>query len=163
MGPISPAAAVRARILVAMESPVGSDTPVARSSEDGDRLNALYAEAKSAIGYASNQLRAITELYRETHRIELRAWHRDRDELARMDRSAARPEDEATPAQAAADADPSAAPAAAAEAAAAGSVRQELRRSVDLAGSDLGDQQRDLSRLELVIAQPRERVALPGT
>jgi two-component system, NarL family, sensor histidine kinase DegS len=110
----------------------------------------LYAEAKGAIGYATNQLRAITELYRETHRLELRAWHRDRDELARMDRDAVRLDDEAVPAEAASGEDRSAIPEAAAEAAAAGAVRHELRRAVDMTGSHLADQQRDLSRLELV-------------
>ncbi len=134
-----------------MESPIGPDVPVARPNEDGDRLNALYAEAKSALGYATNQLRAVTDRYRETHRLELRAWHHDRDELTRMDATVASSGGFAGSGGSSASAASADGPEAVAEAeAAAEAVRQELRLAVDTTGSSLADQQRDLSRLELV-------------
>jgi two-component system sensor histidine kinase DegS len=128
-----------------MEGPAGSDPPVARPESDDDRLDALYAEAKGALGYAANQLRGLTDQYRETHRVELRRWHRDRTTLERMDRQVA-PDDGRPVAVAGAEDDR----AAAAETAAATDVRQDLRRSVDIAGADLGEHQRDLARLDLV-------------
>jgi signal transduction histidine kinase len=128
-----------------MEGPAGSDPPVARPESDDDRLDALYAEAKGALGYAANQLRGLTDQYRETHRVELRRWHRDRTTLERMDRQVA-PDDGRPVAVAGAEDDR----AAAAETAAATAVRQDLRRSVDIAGADLGEHQRDLARLDLV-------------
>jgi signal transduction histidine kinase len=128
-----------------MEGPAGSDPPVARPEADDDRLDALYAEAKGALGYAANQLRGLTDQYRETHRVELRRWHRDRTTLERMDRQVA-PDDGRPVAVAGAEDDR----AAAAETAAATAVRQDLRRSVDIAGADLGEHQRDLARLDLV-------------
>ncbi|MCU0506517.1 MAG: histidine kinase, partial [Chloroflexi bacterium] len=144
-----------------MEGPAGSDPIAARPDPDGERLGTLYAEAKDAIGYAANQLRALTDLYREAHRADLRRWHRDRGSLERMDREEApagmaRADGDGTAtASSAADA---AGPgpgdaedaAAAAEEAAATAVRQELRRSVDVRGAALGERERDLARLELV-------------
>jgi two-component system sensor histidine kinase DegS len=127
-----------------MEGPAGSDPPVVRPETD-DRLDALYAEAKGALGYAANQVRGLTDLYREAHRVEQRRWHRNRTTLERMDRQVV--PDDGGPAGAADGQDDGAR---AAEGAAATAVRQELRRSVDLTGADLGARQRDLARLELV-------------
>ncbi len=143
--PVTAEAPGGARILVAMEGPAGSDLRVARPDADDERLDALYAEAKGALGYAANQLRAITDLYRETHRIELRRWHQDRSTLERMDRQMV-PEGD----HRAGVTDAGRETEAAAEDAAAIAVRHDLRRSVDMAGADLGDRQRDLARLELV-------------
>ncbi len=149
-----------------MEGPTGAESTAARPDPDGERLSAVYAEAKYAIAYSANQLRALTDLYREAHRIELRRWNRDRDALERMDRhvvpEASVGDGAATAAVAGPDGDagrdgstdPAAAAqgaaAAAAEDAAAAAVRHELRRSVDVFGAFLGERERDLARLEAV-------------
>ncbi len=142
-----------ARILRMMEASPGSDAPVVHPSEDAERLDALYAEAKSALGYAANQFRGLTDLYRETHRLALRRWHHDRDELARMDRRLVRGDGPPPAAEAAGGVEEPGSDEAfalAAEGAAEGAVRQELRRAVEITGSVLGDEQSDLSRLEIV-------------
>jgi two-component system sensor histidine kinase DegS len=138
-----------------MEGPAGSDPFVARPDPDGDRLGALYAEAKDAIAYSANQVRALTELYREAHRIELRRWQDDRQVLERMDREAgpgATRHDPAGRGPAGEEAGAAAAEvaAASAEIAAAAAVRHQLRRSVDAVGAAAGERERDLARLEVV-------------
>ncbi|MEI8335197.1 MAG: hypothetical protein WCH74_15285, partial [Chloroflexota bacterium] len=56
--------------------------------DGGDRFDALYAEATAALSYAANQLRTIMESYRESHRAMLSRWHRERDELERIEQRA---------------------------------------------------------------------------
>jgi two-component system sensor histidine kinase DegS len=118
--------------------------------EGGDRFDALYAEAKSMLGYAANQLRAITEGYREAHRAMLVRWHRERDELERIEKRAVGAGRSASAASASASAAGDTPAAEVAEVAAESSFRRELRHSVDLLGAELGQHQRELSRLELV-------------
>ncbi len=117
--------------------------------DGGDRFDALYAEATAALSYAANQLRTIMESYRESHRAMLSRWHRERDELERIEQraiDAGRTRATTTGiASAAADGTASAA-----EVAAEASLRREIRHSVDLLGAELGEHQRELSRLELV-------------
>ena len=137
-----------------MEGPAGSEPLVARPGVDDDRLDTLYAETKSAVGYAANQVRALTDLYRESHRGEVRRWHRDRGSLERMDLQAVPVAGD--PGAGAGDGSArdatgrAADDASAAEDAASFAARQELRRSVDVGGAALGEHQRDLARLELV-------------
>ena len=45
------------------------------------RFDSVYAEAKAALGYAANTLRALTEQYREAYHADLASWHADHDEL----------------------------------------------------------------------------------
>ena len=111
--------------------------------EGTDRFDTLYAEAKSTLGYAANQLRAITEGYREAHRAMLVRWHRECDELERIEQRAVGGGRSAAATEVAEAAQ-------VAEAAAESSFRRELRHSVDLLGAELGEHQRELSRLELV-------------
>ena len=109
--------------------------------DGGDRFDALYAEATAALSYAANQLRTIMESYRESHRAMLSRWHRERDELERIEQRAI---DAGRTRPTTVDG------ASAAEGAAEASLRREIRRSVDLLGAELGEHQRELSRLELV-------------
>jgi two-component system sensor histidine kinase DegS len=145
-----------------MESPpeAAARPPLSRDDDEA-RFDASYAEAKSAVGYAANQLRALTGLYREAHGEMLARWHRQRDDLERRDRraveegrarSAAQAEIDARPVPNAADlASPDAtdAGAATAEEDAEAEAQHTVRRYVDIAGAQLGEHQGDLSRLEL--------------
>lgn len=106
--------------------------------ERDSRFDGLHAEAKGAIGYSANSLRAIRERYRELYLEELARWHGLRDELERLER-AGRPRPEATAVD----------PAAAAEAGAEDARLRELRREVALLTSSLGVHQQELSKLEL--------------
>jgi two-component system sensor histidine kinase DegS len=136
-----------------MEQSSGADTRSERP-EGSERFDSLYAEAKTTLGYAANQLRAITERYRGEHRAMLLTWHRERDELERIEQRAidagrtraTAVSDAAGPA----DAETGGGSASAAEVDAEGSLRREIRHSVDLLGAELGEHQRELSRLELV-------------
>ena len=131
------------------------------SDDDEARFDAKYAEAKSTVGYAANQLRALTDLYRESHREMLARWHRQRDALERRDRHAVEEGRARSAAEAAAVGEPGtdstdSAPsdvgdggAAAAEEGAEAHAQRALRRYVDVAGAQLGEHQRDLSRLEM--------------
>jgi two-component system sensor histidine kinase DegS len=162
--PESPEPAVlseAARILGGMESPPESDARTPLSPEDESRFDATYSEAKAAVGYAANQLRALTDLYRESHREMLTRWHRQRDDLERRDRRAVEDGRALSAARTAAAGgtgvagdEPSApgvrdAGAATAEEDAEAEAQRAIRRYVDVAGAQLGEQQRDLSRLEL--------------
>ena len=97
------------------------------------RFDSLYAEAKSALGYAANTLRALTEQYREAYHADLGSWHTEHDELdsAGLDAVAASSPDGTGP-----DAPTSSG---------------ELRRAVALGASELGERGTELSRLELVV------------
>ena len=55
------------------------------------RFDSVYAEAKSALGYAANTLRALTEQYREAYHADLAAWHAEHDELDREELDALGP------------------------------------------------------------------------
>ncbi len=122
----------------------------------------MYAEAKATLGYAANQLRALTDLYREAHREMLSGWNHQRDDLERRERRAVEegrarsasgyggPPDAATAGQAEPTGTGAEGPrAASAEEDARVEARRALHRFVDVAGAHLGEQQRDLSRLEL--------------
>jgi two-component system sensor histidine kinase DegS len=139
-----------------MESPSGSDTrPLATPDDDDARFDATYAEAKATVGYAANQARGLTDLYREAHREMLARWHRQRDDLERRDRRAVEEGRSRSAARSSSDEPPDGdgdardARAATAEVDAEADAQRALRRYVDLAGAQLGEHQRDLSRLEL--------------
>jgi two-component system, NarL family, sensor histidine kinase DegS len=97
------------------------------------RFDSLYAEAKSALGYAANTLRALTEQYREAYHADLASWHTGHDEL----------DDAALEALAmtAGDGIEPDAPA----------RSGEVRRTVALGASELGERATELSRLELAV------------
>ncbi|HET7028592.1 MAG TPA: sensor histidine kinase [Candidatus Limnocylindrales bacterium] len=104
-----------------------------------NRFDGLHAEAKAALGYSANSLRAVRDRYREAHQDELGRWHRLRDELDRIDR--------ADGAGASAPEAPTAAEAA--EAGAADARIRELRRTVERVTTELGMHQQELAKLEL--------------
>ncbi len=96
-------------------------------------FDGLYAEAKSALGYAANTLRALTERYREAYHTDLTSWHREHDEL-----------DSAEVQVLAADSTDGVAPG-------ASGGTGELQRTVTLGGSALGARTTELARLELAV------------
>jgi two-component system sensor histidine kinase DegS len=113
--------------------------PARGAAESRDsRFDELYAEAKSTLGYGANNLRSVTERYREAYRDTLGRWHRLRDQLEVVDR---------TPAPLTEDGDP----AAAAEAGAEDARQRALRTEVERLTSDLGHHQQELSKLELSV------------
>ena len=97
------------------------------------RFDSVYAEAKAALGYAANTLRALTEQYREAFHADLADWHTDHDELdtAELGDPGAGPVDDA-------GLDAPARP-------------RGLRRTVVIAASELGERATELSRLELAV------------
>jgi two-component system sensor histidine kinase DegS len=103
------------------------------------RFDELYAEAKSTLGYGANNLRSVTERYREAYRDTLGRWHRLRDEVEVADRA---PLDRGSD-----DGDP----AAAAEAGAEDAKQRALRTEVERLTFDLGHHQQELSKLELSV------------
>lgn len=107
------------------------------------RFDGLHAEAKAALGYSANSLRAVRDRYRETHQDELLRWHELRDQLDRADRT------ERLGASRAVDGSPPASSADAAEAGAEDARRRELRRSVDKLTTELGLHQQELAKLDL--------------
>ncbi len=128
-------------------------TPGQMSGEVGagetgaDRFDTLYAEAKSALGYAANALRSVTERYREAYREDLAAWHTDRDRLDAIERDDAA----AWPAGSGEAAPPADGPPPAAEPASTGPRTTELRRQVTVLTDQLGDRTTELARLELAV------------
>jgi two-component system sensor histidine kinase DegS len=113
--------------------------PARGAAESRDsRFDELYAEAKSTLGYGANNLRSVTERYREAYRDTLGRWHRLRDELEVADRA---------PLLSSEDGDP----AAAAEAGADDLRHKALRTEVERLTSDLGHHQQELSKLELSV------------
>jgi two-component system sensor histidine kinase DegS len=97
------------------------------------RFDSVYAEAKSALGYAANTLRALTEQYRQAYRADLALWHAENDELDR----------EEVDALAAISGDGSGS---------GGTTHGgELRQTVALGASELGERGTELSRLELTV------------
>lgn len=104
------------------------------------RFDSMHAEAKAALGYSANSLRAVRERYREAYVEELSTWQALRDELETFER---RPRPDRG-----ADA-PVPTPVEAAEAGAADARLRELRREVERVTSELGQHQQELSKLEL--------------
>ncbi|MFI5258686.1 MAG: sensor histidine kinase [Candidatus Limnocylindrales bacterium] len=96
-------------------------------------FDGLYAEAKAALGYAANTLRALTERYREAYHTDLAAWHAEHDELDSTELEALE--------------------AGSTERTASGVFRRfgELRRTVALGASELGERGTELARLELAV------------
>jgi len=97
------------------------------------RFDSVYAEAKSALGYAANTLRALTEQYREAYHADLSSWHAEQDELDSAESGALA----AIPGDGAGPGDPA--------------RSHELRRTVALGASELGERTTELSRLELAV------------
>jgi len=97
------------------------------------RFDSVYAEAKSALGYAANTLRALTEQYREAYHADLASWHVEHDELdrAEFDALGATSGDGTGPGES--------------------THSGELRRTVTLGASELGERGTELSRLELAV------------
>jgi two-component system sensor histidine kinase DegS len=117
------------------------------------RFDTLHAEAKEALAYAANTLRALTERYREAFHEELGGWHEDRDTLDRVDRRNLASMDPSLPG-ANGTADPTDAVVSSAEAAEAGAEEgraSALRRRIALRTSELGERQTELGRLELAV------------
>ena len=120
----------------------GAYTPRQMSADIGSgengagRFDTLYAEAKSAMGYAANTLRALTEGYREAYGEDLATWHADRDALDALDRDR----------QAGAVADTDQGP----DDTVAFRTRA-LRRQVSVLTDALGDRTTELARLELAV------------
>jgi two-component system sensor histidine kinase DegS len=113
--------------------------PARGASESRDsRFDELYAEAKSTLGYGANNLRSVTERYREAYRDTLGRWHRLRDQLEVAERA---------PQPLSEDGDP----AAAAEAGAEDARQRALRNEVERLTADLGQHQQELSKLELSV------------
>jgi len=119
-------------------TPDGMDAARGAAESRDSRFDELYAEAKAALGYGANNLRSVTERYREAYRDTLGRWHRLRDELEATDR---------TPLPQADSGDP----AAAAEAGAEDARQKALRTEVERLTSDLGRHQQELSKLELSV------------
>ena len=68
-------------------TPNGMDAARGAAESRDSRFDELYAEAKSTLGYGANNLRSVTERYREAYRDTLGRWHRLRDELEIADRA----------------------------------------------------------------------------
>jgi two-component system, NarL family, sensor histidine kinase DegS len=102
------------------------------------RFDELYAEAKSTLGYGANNLRALTERYRQTYHDVLGRWHELRDELDTVDRAP-------VPRTVTADAH------SAAEAGADDARHRAVRVEVERLTGDLGRHQQELSKLELSV------------
>jgi two-component system sensor histidine kinase DegS len=113
--------------------------PSRGASESRDsRFDELYAEAKSTLGYGANNLRSVTERYREAYRDTLGRWHRLRDQLEVAERAPQPPGEDGDPA-------------AAAEAGAEDARQRGLRNEVERLTADLGQHQQELSKLELSV------------
>ena len=125
------------------------------------RFDTLHAEAKEALAYAANTLRALTERYREAFHEELGGWHEDRDTLDQVDRRSLADVDDAVPTipgangtgdlTAATETGSIAATTEAAESAADEGRSSELRRRIAIRTSELGERQTELGRLELAV------------
>jgi two-component system, NarL family, sensor histidine kinase DegS len=126
-------------------TPKGMDPARGAAESRDSRFDELYAEAKSTLGYGANNLRSVTERYREAYRDTLGRWHRLRDEVEAADRAPLARTDKASVAAAAAD------PAAAAEAGAEDARQKALRAEVERLTADLGRHQQELSKLELSV------------
>jgi two-component system sensor histidine kinase DegS len=120
-------------------TPKGMDAARGTAESRDSRFDELYAEAKSTLGYGANNLRSVTERYREAYRDTLGRWHRLRDEVEVADRAPLSRGDKAAD------------PAAAAEAGAEDARQRALRAEVERLTADLGRHQQELSKLELSV------------
>ena len=119
-------------------TPNGMDPARGAAESRDSRFDELYAEAKSTLGYGANNLRSVTERYREAYRDTLGRWHRLRDQLEILDRAPLSHSDSSDPA-------------AAAEAGAEDARQKALRAEVERLTADLGRHQQELSKLELSV------------
>ena len=119
-------------------TPTGMDATRGAAESRDSRFDELYAEAKSTLGYGANNLRSVSERYREAYRDTLGRWHRLRDQLEVADRAPIPRGDEGDPA-------------AAAEAGAEDARQKALRTEVERLTADLGRHQQELSKLELSV------------
>jgi two-component system sensor histidine kinase DegS len=119
-------------------TPKGMDAARGAGDSRDTRFDELYAEAKSTLGYGANNLRALSERYRETYHDTLGRWHRLRDELETTDRGPAAQAGESDAAEAA-------------EAGAEDARVRTLRLEVERLTGDLGRHQQELSKLELSV------------
>ena len=119
-------------------TPNGMDANRGAAESRDSRFDELYAEAKSTLGYGANNLRSVTERYREAYRDTLGRWHRLRDQLEVSDRAPISHSEGADPA-------------AAAEAGAEDARQKALRTEVERLTADLGRHQQELSKLELSV------------
>jgi two-component system sensor histidine kinase DegS len=122
----------------------------ARSSPEGrdGRFDGLHAEAKEALGYSANTLRAIRDRYREAYHEELARWHGLRDDLDAIERIASTTVGDPRPAAT----EPAATEAEAAVAAEAGAEdarERMLRADAESLSAELGLHQAELSKLDL--------------
>ncbi|MGD0248051.1 MAG: histidine kinase, partial [Candidatus Limnocylindrales bacterium] len=119
-------------------TPNGMDATRGAAESRDPRFDELYAEAKSTLGYGANNLRSLTERYREAYHDTLGRWHHLRDEVEVADRAPiSKPE--------------GGGPAAAAEAGAEDARLKALRIEVERLTGNLGRHQQELSKLELSI------------
>ena len=130
-----------------MSRRVASYTPNPMDGAEGRgaQFDALHAEAKAALTYSANTLRAVRDRYRATYVDEIGRLQNLRDELDALEGRAAEPP--------AGDARTAASLPAfeAAEAGARDAHVREARRRADQLATDLGRYQSELSRLELAI------------
>jgi two-component system sensor histidine kinase DegS len=119
-------------------TPNSMDAAKGATESRDSRFDELYAEAKSTLGYGANNLRSVTERYREAYHDTLGRWHNLRDQGEAVDRSPVIPTDKTDPA-------------AAAEAGAEDARQKALRAEVERLTSDLGRHQQELSKLELSV------------
>jgi len=119
-------------------TPTGMDASRGATDSRDSRFDELYAEAKSTLGYGANNLRSLTERYREAYADALGRWHAIRDQREVVDRSPVSPA-------------PLNDPAAAAEAGAEDARQKALRVEVERQTMDLGRHQQELSKLELSV------------
>jgi two-component system, NarL family, sensor histidine kinase DegS len=122
----------------------------ARSSAEGrdGRFDGLHAEAKEALGYSANTLRAIRDRYREAYHEELARWHRLRDDLDSIERIASTTVGD-PPVAAANPAGTEAEAAVAAEAGAEDARERTMRAHLESLTGELGLHQAELAKLDL--------------
>ena len=122
----------------------------ARSGAADHRFDGLHAEAKAALGYSANSIRAIRDRYREAYHEELARWHALRDDLDAIERLAPGPSfSGATAGTEMEQTGPGLDAAAAAEVGAEDARERALRSTVEELAAELGLHQRELSKLEL--------------
>jgi two-component system sensor histidine kinase DegS len=109
----------------------------------GGPFDGLRAEAKAALSYSANTLRAVRDGYRTAYTELLGQWHTLRDELDALQQRPVAPDEPAR-----SDVDDAAR---AAEAGAADAHLRALRTEVERLGTELGRHQTDLSRFELAL------------
>ena len=119
-------------------TPAGMDAARGAAESRDSRFDELYAEAKSTLGYGANNLRSVTERYREAYRDTLGRWHGLRDQVEVADRA---PLSQTEGGDAAS----------AAEAGAEDARQKALRFEAERLTGELGRHQQELSKLELSV------------